>query len=241
MIGFGDYGKRTNTMTFLNDKRLIKIDPSVQGFFDQVLFFDGKEMQSDICSFICAVKEVRDKKINAFWCAKTDPSLSPTGEIIFSESQRPPYMVERIDKMLLKVLGMPKVEGRSWNLGTPYQYYVFLVWLVNEMIKSNQYNAYDAVQIVAGNSDAMKPTDELGNFLEPKAGAGKKEICGVYDLANTGKLLRDANGMNNGVWLTSSAYEGGAIAEIIYYDEIDELVEENGEVVEVCVPWLVIE
>ena len=52
MIGFGDYGKRTNTITFLNDKRLIKIDPSVQGFFDQVLFFDGKEMQSDICSFI---------------------------------------------------------------------------------------------------------------------------------------------------------------------------------------------
>ena len=50
MIGFGDYGKRTNTITFLNDKRLIKIDPSVQGFFDQVLFFDGKEMQSDICS-----------------------------------------------------------------------------------------------------------------------------------------------------------------------------------------------
>ena len=93
MIGFGDYGKRTNTITFLNDKRLIKIDPSVQGFFDQVLFFDGKEMQSDICSFICAVKEVRDKKINAFWCAKTDPSLSPTEEIIFSDSKRRPDMV----------------------------------------------------------------------------------------------------------------------------------------------------
>ena len=134
MIGFGNYTKKAEatTITSLTDNRLVKIDPQEPGFFDEVLNF--KSTNEDINTFIEAVAEVKGTSLEAFYRVMYDPTEAGDHMVVFQKGKRPAvghsynWWVETASKM-------SPVEGRQWHIATEYQYYAFLVWLINQLVK----------------------------------------------------------------------------------------------------------
>ncbi len=218
MIGFGKFGKRGSQaveITTLTDKRLVRINPQEEGFYDAVLNF-----KSDIISiidFIEAIKEVKDEKLEAFYKPVYDPSEDDT-IVVYQKGNKPAtghsynWWTETASKM-------PAVEGKNWKIATEYQYYAFLVWLINRLVKSGK-SVEEAINQVVNNSK------ELGHYYdsekEPVA-TGNINVCGVYDLANTYKFLKCSNNVG-GFWLGGGGpvhdLEGNPLADLRHFTNV---------------------
>ena len=88
MIGFGKFGKRGSQaveITTLTDKRLVRINPQEEGFYDAVLNFKSDSIS--INDFIEAIKEVKDEKLEAFYKPVYDPSEDDT--IVYQKGNKP--------------------------------------------------------------------------------------------------------------------------------------------------------
>ena len=186
MIRFGNFGKKRELeIVTTDDERLLLIDPTSEGFFDNVLGYVTENEY--LKEFIKEIEEVKEARVNPFWKPIYDPSLDD-GKVVFKKGHKAAVGHFR-DFWLQKVEEMPVVNGKKWSIGTKYQYYSFLVWLVNSLVQEG-WNIQKALTAV------MLDSKELGHYWDSKKAkhhlepTGSRKICGVYDLANTIKILR---------------------------------------------------
>lgn len=182
---------RPSTITKLDDKRLIKINPQEEDFYDVVLNF--KTENEDINLFIDAVEEVKDANLEAFYKPIYDPSIGKE-QIIFQKGEHPSVNWSYFQCIsFLKT--MSEVEGRRWKLATEYQYYCFLVWLINQLHKTGK-TLEDAINSVVIDSKKLEQHYEI--LVEEACEwdykpTGSTGICGVYDLTTTSKILASSD------------------------------------------------
>lgn len=194
MIGFTDCMKKAEgiTITSLDDKRLVKIDPQESGFFDAVLSFESTI--EDVNKFIEAVAEVKKASLKPFYRAIYDPTEVGNHRVAFQRGKKPAvghsynWWVDTASKM-------SPVEGRQWQLATEFQYYAFLVWLINQ-----SENFELMLQLVVINSSALghyydSENSTKGEYVEL---TGSRCFLEVYDLANTTKILKCLQEENKG-------------------------------------------
>ena len=198
MIGFVNFKRKVKatTITTLSDNRLVKINPREPSFFDAVLNFksENEDIETHIFSFIEDADKVKRASTEAFYRVIYDPS--ETGDhmtIDFQQGKNPAtghsynWWVEIASKM-------PPVEGRQWHIATEYQYNAFLVWLINQLVKMGE-SVEEALYKVVMDSK------ELGHYYDSKNSSkgeyfettGSRCVCGIYDLANTRKILQHQN------------------------------------------------
>lgn len=228
MIGFGKYTKKKEptAITTLTDNRLVKIDPQEPGFFDGVLNF--KSTDEDINMFIEAVDEVKKADIKPFYRAIYDPSEVGTNMIAFQKEKNAAvghsynWWVETASKMV-------PIKGRKWHLATEYQYYAFLVWLINQLVKNGKSVEYALNQVVLD-------SEEIGHYFNSeKSTKGKKLeftgsrcICGICDLANTCKILDCSNSEVGGFWLAGGRYDNfSSSLPLAYLNHDDNIVNDD--------------
>lgn len=207
MIGFGKYGKKTeleikSKIKSLDDKRLINIDHSSEEFFDTVLDFytDNKEIRN----FKEAVEDVKKAELTPFWRPVMDPSIE--GEkVIYKEGNKPAtgYSFNKWRQMTSE---MPAVEGKTWKVGTEYQYYAFLVWLINKLVENYGWSVKEAMEAVVLDSKELGHYYNSKNAMHDFETTGSREICGVFDLANTSKIIDCSNTKAGGFWLAGGDY-----------------------------------
>ena len=205
MIGFGKYTKKAETVTItsLADDRLVQINPQEDGFFDAVINF--KSTNSHINAFIEAISEVKDAKLEPFYKPIYDPSED--GDIIAYQNGKKPAVGHSYNWWVETASKMPAVEGRHWHLATEYQYYAFLVWLINQLVKGGK-SVGVALNMVVLDSN------ELGHYSTSRYSTngrdyectGSRCVCGVYDLANAYKILACSNEEAGGFWLGGGDY-----------------------------------
>ena len=120
---------------------------------------------------------------------------------------------------------MPKVDGKKWGISTKYQRYAFLVWLINILIASRPgWNIESTMKAICFDSSELGHcgnffySDELGDdgfFYDNDAvtveKTGSREVCGVYDLANTFKMLSCSNSDSSGHWCARGCPHGDMI------------------------------
>lgn len=205
MIGFGKYTKKAEpvTITSLTDNRLVQISPQEDGFFDAVI--NLQSIAGDINAFIEAISEVKAAKLEPFYKPIYDPSED--GDIIAYKKDKKPAVGHSYNWWVKTASKMPAVEGRHWHLATEYQYYAFLVWLINQLVKGGK-SVKDVLRMVVDDSE------ELGhyyNLRDSRAGkdfecTGSRFVCGIYDLANAYKILASSNEEAGGFWLGGGRY-----------------------------------
>ena len=157
MIGFGRFGKRNLGINSLSDERLVKIDTTTEGFYDNVLNYSSKN--GDIQAFIGAVREVQDVGIEPFYRPVMDPSLED-GNVVFKKWNKPTVGYS-FNFWKQKAEEMPAVEGKKWHIGSEYQYYAFLTWLINQLVATGQ-GIKGAIEAVVLDSK------ELGHYRNAK-------------------------------------------------------------------------
>lgn len=225
MIGFGKFSKKaeTTTITSLTDNRLVKIDPQEPGFFDEVLNF--KSTNKSINDFIEAVAEVKEERIEAFYRPIYDPSDVGDHLVAYMKGMRP-ATGHSYNWWVKTASNMPAVEGRHWCVITEYQYYAFLVWLINQLIK--------AETVEETLNQIIIESKELGHYYNSKGSTkgngfeptGSRCICGIYDLANTAKILACSNQEAGGFWLVSgdfSCYSNDLpLADLDHFTDVDD-------------------
>ena len=225
MIGFGKFSKmaETTTITSLTDNRLVKIDPQEPGFFDEVLF-NFKSTNKSINDFIEAVAEVKEERIEAFYKPIYDPSDAGDHRVTYMKGMRP-ATGHSYNWWVKTASNMPAVEGRHWCVATEYQYYAFLVWLINQLIK--------AETLEETLNQIIIDSKELGHYYNSKGSTkaneseptGSRCICGIYDLANVSKILACSNQEAGGFWLGGGCYYGNSdnypLANLYHDTDVD--------------------
>ena len=135
-----------------------------------------------------------------------DPTEAGDHMVVFQKGKRPAvghsynWWVETASKM-------SPVEGRQWHIATEYQYYAFLVWLINQLVKIGK-SVEEALHQVVLDSK------ELGHYYDSENSTkgedfeftGSRCVCGLYDLANTFKILQYSNSEAGGFWFAGGFY-----------------------------------
>lgn len=216
MIGFGKYTKKAEhvSITSLSDNRLVQINPQEDGFFDAVINF--KSTNSDINAFIEAISEVKAAKLEPFYKPIYDPSED--GNIIAYQKGKKPAVDHSYNWWVETVSKMSAVEGRHWHLATEYQYYAFLVWLINQLVE-------DSNSVEVALNMVVLDSKELGHYYDSENSTegedfedtGSRCVCGVYDLANTYKILSCSNKEARGFWLGGGGYNYYGICDPLAY------------------------
>lgn len=197
MIGFDE--NRELEISKLTDSRLICINPTAKGFYDNVLNFlpDWKKIQS----FKEAVKQIKNAQLPPFWRPIMDPSIQG-GKVVFKKGNLPAVNISCNcwQKIVSK---MPPVEGKVWKIGTNYQYYAFLVWLINQHIERYNWPVERAINKCVCDYKEIEyleysPKKTTGYFEVALTGCGEK-VCGFYDLRNTYKIV-SSNNKNVSFW-----------------------------------------
>lgn len=201
MIGFGRFGKRNLGINSLSDERLVKIDTTTEGFYDNVLNYSSKN--GDIQAFIGAVREVQEVGFEPFYRPVMDPSLED-GNVVFKKWNKP-AVGDSFNFWKQKAEEMPAVEGKKWHIGSEYQYYAFLTWLINQLVATGQ-GIKGAIEAVVLDSKELGHYRNAKNALQNFETTGSREVCGVYDLANACKLLACSNEEAGGFWVAGGLY-----------------------------------
>lgn len=201
MIGFGRFAKRNLGINSLSDERLVKIDTTTEGFYDNVLNYSSKN--GDIQAFIGAVREVQEVGVEPFYRPVMDPSLED-GNVVFKKWNKPAVGYS-FNFWKQKAEEMPAVEGKKWHIGSEYQYYAFLTWLINQLVATGQ-GIKGAIEAVVLDSKELGHYRNAKNALQDFETTGSREVCGVYDLANAYKLLACSNEEAGGFWVAGGIY-----------------------------------
>ena len=198
MIGFGKYTKKAKpvTITSLTDNRLVQINPQEDGFFDAVINF--KSTNSDINAFIEAISEVKAAMLEPFYKPIYDPSED--GNIIAYQKGKKPAVGHSYNWWVETASKMSAVDGRHWHIATEYQYYAFWVWLINQLVKVGK-SVDVAIKMVVLDSKELGHYYDSENSMGDFEDTGSRCVCGVYDLANTYKILSCSNKEAGGFWL----------------------------------------
>lgn len=235
MIGFGKYTKKAKpvTITSLTDNRLVQINPQEDGFFDAVINF--KSTNSYINAFIEAISEVKAAMLEPFYKPIYDPSED--GNIIAYQKGKKPAIGHSYNWWVETASKMSAVDGRHWHLATEYQYYAFLVWMINQLVKGGK-SVDVAIKMVVLDSKELGHYYDSENSTEGEdfEDTGSRCVCGVYDLANTYKILSCSNKETLCFWLGGGYFScngcDGPLADLghctivfrDYYDSVGLLV-----------------
>lgn len=227
MIGFGSYGKKVQALeiTSLSDARLVRIDPQVEGFFDVVLNF--KTTDEMIKSFIEAIEfDVKTENLEAFYKPIYDPSEGPGKTPVIYQKGKKPAVGHSYKWWCETATEMPLVEGRNWSIISEYQYYAFLVYLVNEMVKAGK-TVLEALKLVVSDSKEIGRYRNSVNLTKGLEMTGARCVCGVYDLANVFKILRCSNSAagTDGFWIAGGVYRKSGsscpLANLNHYSDVN--------------------
>lgn len=205
MIGFGKFGKKRETgIVSMDDQRLVLIDPCCEGFFDKILGFTSDN--EDVGEFVKAVSEVKEEcvagKVHAFRKPIYDPSLE--GDKVVYEKGKVTAVGHSFNFWKQKAKEMPGIDGYAWKVGTEYQYYAFLVWLINNLVDKG-WKIDDAIKAVVLDSKELGHYWNSDNAKHEFETTGSREICGMCDLANTFKILSCTNDEVGGFWLAGGS------------------------------------
>ncbi len=204
MIGFGNFEERNLEIKTLSDKRLVKIDTENEGFYDKVLNYPSENER--IQDFIEAISEVKEIGIEPFYRPTMDPTLE-RGILTFRKGNQPLVrMTFDFWRRGIKDLHpFGEQNAWSWKIGTEYQYYAFLTWLINQLVESGETldKAFYKVVLDSKELGHYKNSKNAKGMLEP---TGSRKICGVYDLANTHKLLECSN-KDGTMWIAGGSYD----------------------------------
>lgn len=234
MIGFGNFGmKRNLKITSLGDELLMMVNTSENSFYDKVLDYTSEN--DNIQKFIKAIREVQQVGIEPFYRPVIDPSIE--GDKVVYKKGKKPAVGYSFNKWVKAVKAMPAAEGKSWKLGTEYQYYAFLVQLINQLVAIG-WDVKRAIEAVVLDSKELGHYWNSKNALHDFEMTGSREFCGVCDLANTYKLLTCSIEEVGGFWV-AGGYCGnfsnyGPLADLHHVDDVDN-DDING------VAWLVLE
>lgn len=189
----------------LTDRRLVRIDPTTEGFFDnfhkacQLVHSDEvRILFEDVYHFV--EPRVKVGILKPFWKPIYEPSYDD-GKIVFNK-KLPPAVGYPIIWWRKETAKLPTVEGKSWKVGTNIQYLTFLVWLINRLVDDSGWDLAEALKAILDS----KVFGRFGYYnLEEKlilrhSSAGK-EFGGVFDLTNTRKILFDDD-FEGIAWLT---------------------------------------
>lgn len=175
--------------------------------------------------FIEAVTEVKVAKIKSFYRPIYDPSDERDHMVAYKKGKKPAvdhsynWWVETAEKM-------PTVESRPWHLATEYQYYAFLVWLINQLVQAGKSVGEVLEQVVIDSK-------ELGHYCNSEHSTnaerfeqtGSRYICGVFDLVNTNKILACSDEKAGGFWFAGGNCRNfgfnAPLAELEYYTNVD--------------------
>lgn len=221
MIGFGKFGKRNYyEIKNLEDACLLKIDTSKKDFYDVVL--NLTVVDDEIAQFIEAIEEVKEAEIGKFWIPVYAPALQGN-EIVFMEGKRP-AIGHSFGWWEKKVKEMPTIEEKHWEVGSEYQYYAFLVYLINSLI-NNGWKPKKAIEAIVFDSSKLGHFCNSENAKENKfEPTGSRKVCGVFDLANTAKFLSCTNKESGGYWLATGDYTDTGncfpLAELRHFDKV---------------------
>ena len=202
MIGFRNLGrKRKLGIVYSNDVPLVLIDPTSKGFFENVLGYvtENEKVQA----FIKAIREVKEEGVKPFWKPIYDPSLDDE-EVVF-KAKRTPAVGHSYNFWKQKAEKMPAVQDKKWSVGSEYQYYAFLIWLINSLKKKG-------LTIEESMNAVVLCSKELGHYWDSVDAlynfeiTGSREVCMVYDLANTNKILSCTKEETGGLWLAGGNF-----------------------------------
>jgi len=236
MIGFGKNLKNaepTTIITTLTDNRLIRIDPQEDGFFEKVLNFKPKynsyfkSEENEVKAFIEAVAEVKDANIDPFYVPIYNPAEVGDNLVTYKNGKKS-ALGHSYNWWVNTASNMPVVEGRHWHLATEYQYYAFMVWLVNQMIRDRMTVNEAIVNVVIDLTHYDNRLDSHDLWSDWHLMTGSKSVCGVYDLANNSKILACSNGEAGSFWrcggVQRSKCRGGEtfqLASLNYCTDVD--------------------
>lgn len=195
------YGqKRELGIVSLDDERLVRIDPTSEGFFENVLGYVTENEQ--IKAFIEAIKEVQEAELRPFWKPIYDPSLDGE-EVVF------------------KAGSIPAVRN-SYDFWK--QNYAFLVWLINILVKKG-WTIEEALKAVVLDSKDLGHYCNSKIAKQDLEETGNRKVCEIYDLANTYKIFSCSNKEVGGFWLGGGRYGNLSfrypLADLDHFDIVD--------------------
>ena len=150
-----------------------------------------------------------------------DPSIDKNRNIVFVAGKKPAvghsynWWVEAAEKY---------VSNRQIRLGTKNEYVAFLGVLIKKLIASG-WSSEDAWYVVCDDSKMLGHYWNSENAKYDFEETGSREVCGLFDLANTFKILAwdDEAG---GFWLASGYYFDNSsrspLADLGLYDNLDD-------------------
>ncbi len=201
MIRSEKFALRDVEIKSLSDERLTLIDPTVKGFYKNVLQF--ATANKNINAFVEAIYEVQKIELEPFWRPVMDPS-EIDGEIVYMKG-KPPAVGHSYKWWEDKLTNMNGVENKIWGIGNDYQYYVDKVDLINRLVAKG-YDLSKAIEGVVLNSA------KFGHYANSKKAkhhfevTGSREVCDRYDLGNTCKIVRCTNWKDGVFWIVGGAY-----------------------------------
>lgn len=219
MIGFGIYANNKKfDICKLTDDRLIKVDPTTKGFFDNILSVVSED--ETIKEVIKAMQEVKEAKLTTFWVPKYLPTIIGN-KIMFIKKEDNVITGGRFKALQIKVEEIASVEEKQWRIGTEYQYYAFLVYIINLLVDDGM-EIIETIKLFF--CYTKKEVDEKG------IGKAKNKI---YDMIIRRMMLGCSNKKVGGFWIAGEDFFKDSIGDIKYCENIDEVIF-NG------VPWAIL-
>ena len=131
------------------------------------------------------IEAIKTGKLQDFYHPKYDPSLDDNGNICYIVGGKPAIKKQYEWWDEKAKLFMPE---RNSRLGTKNEYIAFLGVLIKKLVKGG-WNVADAWKAVCDDSKQLghyKNSNDSKNQLEC---TGSRQVAGLYDLANTCKIL----------------------------------------------------
>ena len=224
MCGFEELGKikERKNLEILNlaDERLLKVDPSREGFFKKI--FENAFKEPLIKNFCQNVEEIQQAGLDPFWRPTLDPSLVEN-KIVFNHGLKP-ATGNSFNWWKTKTEGMNPVEKKYWKVGTGGQYYAYLVDLINKLVESG-WSINKAMTEVVINSRTLGHYCNVKGALHAFECTGSREICGVCDHANTIKILACTDNEDVDFLLAGGCYLSNSfqnpLADLCYDTDMD--------------------
>ena len=163
----------------------------------------------EVCNNIkeCVNKKIDgERELTGYYTKKYyEAGFSDAVKLIWNEAMRKHRC--RFYWRINKHSGRINVSHRQWRLITEYEHYATFMWLVNQLRKAGKSNDEILNQIV-------KDSKELGHYYDLENSTrgkdfeltGSRCVCGLYDLANTFKILACSNEEAGGFWLGGGNY-----------------------------------
>lgn len=239
MIGFDERFLKSKESYFFTkyDKNFILVDTLELGFYDNILNFESDD--ESIRLFISAVKLLKNTlNVHPFYKPIMDLTVDMDGRFVISPNMNFPLdlSVDLWEEAIKRK--MPKYYGCPWVLGDQYQYYAFLVYLINRMVKFG-WKLEDAIDAVVNNSNKIRQKEPVLGMT-----TNYEEFLGLYNLTVTAKYLR--NGSFSNIHYISAGYgkhhDTHSLADLRPYIIEDSIIygsRRSGEYF--TVPWIVLE